>query len=337
MLSPLMLAGGMPVFLSVGEVVVGADLLNQSEALGDWQSAATLRALLGGAGPSVSLRAPEKQSLVRNIFRFADGTRMRMVAKDGDEDRAIVPHQPLSITVVDSSMVHASPFDLIRVLEARGFNPVGVMMEMQRVPRRVSPHDQAQLHRQMEEAAKRAGLLLEQTPFPGVIESFTTALTVVPPPALLSDQTKSLARSTALSRGVVLEWKSLPALLSNEKIVDMSHSWPRPTVERNDLSLQDLFEFYQLVFALGFQFRGYMALIEIRNGNISRLKLFASAISQSLAGGLESLLQGDANRAKFFFSKADEAVGDFTVIMREIARETGLDINLFGIISLLGD
>lgn len=143
--------------------------------------------------------------------------------------------------------------------------------------------------------------------------------------------------------------KSREAILLNERITRIDRGWLEPTVEGktvvtnaadehdlepNQILPQDLYDFYNLVFHQGLEFRGYLYLLRNRGADISTLEPIINQLTPFLQDGLENILTKNFEDALEVFQQVDGLVTRFQVAMREIAHTVGIEIDpITGMIS----
>jgi hypothetical protein len=150
---------------------------------------------------------------------------------------------------------------------------------------------------------------------------------------------------------LILKRRSLEAILSDPRITHQDRGWFEPTLKDkrkvvpsgevvgaqglnemtlargDEVSIQELFDFYNVIFYQGYQFRGYLRLLQNRGADIRPLAEIVGRLSENLGRGLEHLFTRRFPLALSVLQEADTQVTHFQQEMRRIAHTVGLEID----------
>jgi hypothetical protein len=174
----------------------------------------------------------------------------------------------------------------------------------------------------------------------------------IPPAQLVRYGALVVKKDEILAPGtLVLRRRSLEAILSDPQITQQDRGWLEPTLkgktrvvemgevvgaERNvegalargdEINVQELFDFYNVVFYQGYQFRGYLRLLQNRGADIQPLAQIVEGLSRNLDQGLEHLFARRFQEALSVLQETDSQVSEFQKEMRRIANTVGLEID----------
>lgn len=150
---------------------------------------------------------------------------------------------------------------------------------------------------------------------------------------------------------LILKFKSLEAILSDPAVTRTDKGWFEPSLrgklrtvtagevvggERpgeyalargDEVSPQELFDFYNVVFHQGFQFKAYLRLLQNRGADIQELAPQVEAMSLKLDEALQHLLAQRFSECLAALQEVDTHVTRFQEIMIRIAKSVGLEIH----------
>jgi hypothetical protein len=118
-----------------------------------------------------------------------------------------------------------------------------------------------------------------------------------------------------------LKVKPLEELHRNERLMTRH---PDGTIEvslkgKQGLTLQDLFDFYQLVFHQGKEFRGILSSLQVQGADIQSLAAHVEILDEVLTQARNHILWGQEEQARHWLEQTDRAVQAFQRGMLEVA------------------
>lgn len=165
--------------------------------------------------------------------------------------------------------------------------------------------------------------------------------------------TTALARAGALVRygqmvppgTLVLLQKGLGALLANETVVRTSRGWIEPTLEGkgrvveteagrgrllmrgDEVTPQDLFDFYNLIFEQALYYRAFLIFLRNRGADVSPLAQVVRELDRLLSQAIAFLLSRRFDESLQNLQEANRLIIEFRRVMTEIAHTVGLDVD----------
>ncbi len=118
-----------------------------------------------------------------------------------------------------------------------------------------------------------------------------------------------------------------PTLEGKESVIEIEHGKGELPATGKEVTAQDLFDFYNIVFHQGRHFKGFLILLKNRKADIQPLAPIVQDLDTLLKQGLDQLLARQFQEALSTFKRTDAVVIEFRRVMRGIANTVGLEVD----------